>query len=240
LLAIGSLAAGRAGAGAEQWFPLRAGERWGYSLHADHTYAPSNAKIDRTFREGAAVFEVTSVGAGAQREVRETRSERQVGSPLPAPLQRVQHYEVGADLLLRGTSSVGKRDEVRYEPPLRVLPASPESSSPWRVGMIREDGTETEVTGEVLGREDVTEAGMRYEGCLKVRYAGPVRGTTPIYTGPVPIRSGRLERITWLAAGVGIVREVSTLDAEIELPDGVTARISQVLTLRLRDHRPGP
>ena len=51
------------------------------------------------------------------------------------------------------------------------------------------------------------------------------------------IESGRYERVIWFARDVGIVRDETTVTSKLLLPDGRRAKIEQVSTERLVEHR---
>jgi hypothetical protein len=226
------------------WLPLRTGERWEYRVSRDHQYTPRDADIDRVFSVGTLLRAVSAPVGGAfplretlnlQPQLRDARleTESREGSWSRSP---------AGDLLLARVVSVNRDPPLEsvYQPPLRWLPANVEPGARWRVGTLRWDGTEYALEAEALGFEDVEEGTSRWERCLKVRYAGPISGTTPIHTGPTAIRSGRIEQVVWFARGVGIVRETVTTEGEIDVPpDGATARVSELQTRRLVEHRPG-
>lgn len=230
---------------ASTWMPLRPGTRWSYALHADHTYRPSAGSIDRTFRRGEVERErlARSPDAdGAIVRVREVRTERPVGvGGVPASRQQsVTEYGAGDELSVHAFV-LEPGGASRFTPPLRMLPAEPAPGSRWRVGTWRSAGAQVELAGEVLGIAEIEEGGRRFPKALRVRYAGPISGTTPVASGPATIRNGEVAREVWLAPGVGIVREVTTTQAELELPEGAgTARIEEVVTLRLVDGPASP
>ena len=89
--------------------------------------------------------------------------------------------------------------------------------------------------GEILGVENL-DRDPACTGCLKVRYRGKPQGTVPIYQGSAEIESGSFERVMWFERGVGIVREEATTKSELKLPDGQTARVVAVTTMRLVEH----
>ena len=77
----------------------------------------------------------------------------------------------------------------------------------------------------------------RFEDCLAVRYEGPITGTISVAGGPGRVHEARFERVVWWKEGVGPVREVITIDGELELPEGGRASVHEVSTLRLVRHR---
>ena len=43
-------------------------------------------------------------------------------------------------------------------------------------------------------------------------------------------------RVLWFERGVGVVREEATTESQLKLPDGQSARISTMTTMRLVEH----
>lgn len=239
---LGLLLPAPAHAGDAAWLPLRPGERWEYRVMRDHQFSPANANIDRVFSEGTLVREVSG-REGASARTRETLRllAAQSGAREEVESSEWRWTDTGGLSIDRVRSeNRTPAQEVEYRPPLRWLPAAPEPGARWQVGTLRWDGAEYALAAEVLGREDVVEGTSRWEQCLKVRYAGPITGSVPVHSGPAPIEKGRLERLVWYKDGVGIVREQITTEGELRLPpDGVTARVSEVQSRRLVNHRPG-
>jgi hypothetical protein len=233
------LASGGARAAAETYLPLGAGARWEYDVHRDHTYRPAEGKTDRTFRAGTSVLEhvrLLDVDGDVVHELRERREETSLGPGLPANREAsIQHWTAADGVVLRATAPIGGAI-VHFQPPLQMVPAKPETGSRWRVGTWRSNELAIPLEGEVLGRQDLDLDGIRYEGCLEVRYAGPVSGTISVASGSAKIRDVRFERTAWWKAGVGLVQEITTTDGEIELPEGDSARVHEVTTLRLVRH----
>lgn len=231
----------RAEQAAEPWFPLERPGRWGYGLHRDHSYRPESGPVDRTFRRGLVILQVLGAGEGESlREVREVTMEEPIGPGAPASRTwLVQQWSSRDGLLLHESRSAEDPAPYRYEPPLRFLPANPEPGDRWRVGRVRSAGATALLTGEVLGYEDVTEGDRTWKRCLKVRWSGELSGSTDSALGPLEIRSGRTERLAWLARGIGAVREVTITDAELVLPEEGSARTHEVVTRRLISYDPG-
>lgn len=235
LILAGVAAAAPAGAEDESYLPLEPGARWEYEVHRDHSFRPAVGPIDRTFRKGSLVRESVRALDGGLHELIERRVETPTsgGGLPPSREQERQVWSTSAGVRLHAIA------EVRFEPPLQMLPGAPEPGSRWTVGTLRTGGVAVPFEAEAVGREDVADGDQRWEGCLEVRYVGPVTGTVSVADGPATIREGRIERRIWWKAGVGPVREITTQDAELELPDGSSARIHEVVTVRLvRRHTP--
>lgn len=232
-------ASASARAAGDAFLPLGDGARWEYKIHRDHTYRPAVGKTDRTFRSGTAVLEhvrAFEADSGVVYELRERREETPRGPGLPPSSEAsTQHWAAANGLQLRAIQPLGGTT-VRFDPPLQMLPSRPEVGSRWRVGTFRTQEIAIPLEGEVLGWEDLTDDAIRYEGCLKVRYSGLASGSIPVATGTAKIGDFRFERIVWWKPDVGPVREVVTADGDIELPEGESARVYEVTTMRLVRH----
>jgi hypothetical protein len=220
------------------WFPLHAGNRWVYAVHRDHTYRPANDPIDRTFHIGRSTQVAESVtgrppGAVLIQDVT-VLSPTEGGSSESTVATRLFSFDGG--LQLRGSSEArphARRTEAVFDPPLQLLPTTTVGET-WKVGTYREGDLRTELQGEVMGVENLQDPACA--GCLKVRYRGKLRGSVPIYQGSAQIESGSIERVMWFERGVGIVREVTTTESQLKLPDGQGAGIFAVTTMRLVEH----
>lgn len=221
------------------WLPLHAGNQWVYEVHRDHTYQPDDADIDRVFHTGRSVQVAEPVGENARGGFRivDTTSLRPTqtnGTPETAITARVLSFDGGLQMLRStATRPDGTTNESVYRPPLRMLATAAIGES-WKVGTFRDGDLSIELQAEVVAAD---KADPPCTGCLKVRYRGPVTGTIPIYQGNAKIESGRFERMVWMQRGVGIVREVATVESDLRLPDGKHAKILAVTTLRLAEHR---
>jgi hypothetical protein len=236
LMLMPALAAAAAPAGVQDgsYLPLGPGARWEYEVHRDHSYRPAVGPVDRTFRKGSLVREYVSARDGALHELLERSVETPIsagGLPPSRELER-QLWSTSAGVRLHGIHPDGGV-EIRFASPLHMLPAAPEPGARWTVGRWRRNGVEALLEAEAIGYEDVVDGAERWEGCLEVRYTGQVSGTIPVAQGPATLREGRLERVVWWKRGVGPVREVTTYDAGLVLPDGSAARIHEVVTVRL-------
>jgi hypothetical protein len=236
LLVVGATPVARAADGASR-FGLRPGTRAEYRVHRDHQYTPQGATIDRVFSEGSLVREFVS-GAGDAAGTVRVRETLALQPNLRGASREVttieSRWRAGADALQLDARSVARMPEVveSFTPPLRWLPADAAPGSRWKVGVWRWDGAAYDLSGEALAVEDVRDGDRTWAQCLKVRFAGPITGTTPIHTGPTPIRTARYERVVWLHAEDGIVRERIDVQGEIEVPDG-TAEVSEIQTRTL-------
>ncbi|HEY8495060.1 MAG TPA: hypothetical protein VIN04_14305 [Myxococcota bacterium] len=239
LLALScSVAAGAARAADERFLPLGAGAVWEYTLHRDHTYRAEQGHVDRTFREGRVLLEHVRALEGGVHELRERRDEHPLGPGLPPSRERtLQRWSAAHGVTLHAFGPVGG-ELADFAPPLRMLPADPGRERRWTVGAWRAGGVSGRLAGELLGREDVVEGTLRFEDCLKVRYAGPIEGAIQVAGGLATLHEARLERLVWWKAGVGPVRETFTIEGGLRLPDGARARVHEVATLRLARHEP--
>lgn len=239
LLALSCFAAtGAVRAADAPFLPLGAGARWEYTLHRDHTFRAEPGRVERIFREGRVLLEHVRTLENGVHELRERREEQPLGAgPPPSREQTLQRWSSARGVALHAFGPMGG-EVADFAPPLRLLPADPGRDRQWTVGTWRAAGMSGRLVGELLGREDVVEGTLRFEECLKVRYAGPIEGTIPVAGGAAALREARLERLVWWKAGVGPVRETLTIDGGLQLPDGGRARIHEVATLRLVRHEP--
>ena len=221
------------------WLPLHAGNQWVYEVHRDHTYRPDDNDIDRVFHAGRSVqlAEPADESASGAFKIVDTTSLRPTqggGKPEAATTTRVLSFDGGLRMLSSAaTRADGTSNEAVFRPPLRMLATTTIGES-WKVGTYREGDLTIDLQGEVVGAEKLDPP---CPNCLKVRYRGPVSGSVPIYQGSAAIESGRFERVVWMQRGVGIVREVATVESDLRLPEGAHAKILMETTLRLVEHR---
>ncbi len=221
------------------WLPLHAGNQWVYEVHRDHTYRPDDGDIDRVFHAGRSVHVAEPVGDGKSGafQIRDTTSLRPTqagGKPETAITTFVFSFDGGLRMLgSTGTRPDGAINESSYQPPLRMLTTTTIGES-WKVGNYRDGDLKIDLQGEVVGAEKLDPP---CSNCLKVRYRGPVTGSIPIYRGSATIESGRFERVVWMQRGVGIVREMATVESDLRLPEGAHAKILMETTMRLVEHR---
>jgi hypothetical protein len=223
------------------WLPLRAGAQWIYELHRDQTYQPDNASSKRIFHVGRATGTAEPAPKRAGAVLVRERSELQPveGSVVPEVLAQWNVYSFGSELLVHASGETredGSESESVYEPPLRLLPTTKVGAT-WSAGTFRTGDQTMEMRGEVLGLEDVPGT-PGWSQCLKVRYRGNVVGSATAEKDRAEIESARFERVVWYARGVGIVRDVTTTESDLKLPDGHTTHSSQILTQRLLEFRP--
>jgi hypothetical protein len=227
-------------------FPLAVGHRWTYRLHRDQLVDPDDKAAQRALAQGKARTTVVSPGVqppeGARRfglrEATIERDQRSGRSSSDETLQIVSLSDAG--LWLHETSSVGAPEgdagRVAYDPPRRLLPALLPDGARWQVGSLRIADLELDLSGEVVGSEDLTIGFSDYPGCLKVRIQGPVRGRLFSDDGPVPVGEGRYEREIWLTRGLGIVQEEVRIDLTLDPPGGKPTRYSSVIRRRIESY----
>jgi hypothetical protein len=223
------------------WFPLRAGATWIYSAHRDRTLEPAGNPLMRGLHVGRTEIAAEPApergpGAFLLRETTVLQPAEGVGEKERSTAWAV--YALGRELRMLAASESqadGAEGEAVYDPPLRIL-AGTTVGEKWKAGTLRNGGQRTEVTGEVLGVEDLSgEPG--WKGALKVRLAGDVTGTAGAADPPAEIAKGRYERLLWFVRDVGVVRDVTTLTLDMRLPNDHTVATVDVLTLRLLEHR---
>lgn len=225
------------------WLPLRPGSRHVYQVHRDHSYAPEHESIDRTFHVGTATQTMRAADSIAKGAVAVEERVRIEPLMYGAKEERFETriLSFGDQLLLHGSGAIGQEGAdppVRYQPPLVLLPGATPGTT-WSVGTVRDGETRVEMQGEVVGTGPL-EGTPTCKSCLLVRYTGKITGKIPIYQGEAKILSGTFLRRIWMERGVGIVREDTEAETEIELPDGKRAKTAQKQTLRLTEHKPAP
>lgn len=236
------LGAAAAADAAEAWLPLVDGSRRVYAVHRDRVFDPDDQANSREFYFAEETERMRAVDGGF-RLTRKTVEDSVQGSGR-------QRREVTSLLVATPEGVRMRREETRnfgaavdrstdYDPPLLLMPATPEPGRSWRVGALRRDAQlVTELQATVVGFEEVTVDGTAYPDCLHVRYEGTLRGSVSSEAGPLAVERGRVETDAWYRAGLGLVREVGTWEVELTLPDGVGARLRETLTRRLADASP--
>jgi hypothetical protein len=224
------------------WFPLRAGAQWVYDTHRDLTLRPEKVALSRFFYAGRSTWiaEPATARAANGFRIRQTTVQAPLGEGgIKTTELEWGVYSFGSELLLHasgGTSEGTNRPEILYDPPLRILPTASVGET-WDAGTYREGDRRADLRGKVVGVEDLDGA-PAWSGCLKIQLAGAISGALAVSNVDTQIESGRYERLVWFAKGVGIVRQVTTVTAQVKLPDGRRAEIVQVATDRLVEHRP--
>lgn len=238
LLLAACLAGGSARAAGEGWLALGPGARWEYEIHRDDRFQPTRGHPERTFRAGRLQVEYVRPLDGGLHEVREHRREEPLGAgPMPTYETTILVWSSDDALRLHASTRLGE-ESTRFQPPLRMVAEDVAPGARWKVGDWRMGPLSAPLEAEVVGREDVAIDEARFEDCLRVRYAGAVTGMLPVEGGTARVREGRIERVVWWKQGVGPVREETTADAELELPDGRTASLRTISKLRLVRHQP--
>lgn len=228
-------------AGAEEWIPLGKGMRWGYRVATINQTVI--AGMQHTQRErGTRDVEVRDVSASLPEspyEVVETRAIRTDGQQsVNRTTSRSWLRTDERGVLVFGEEfpnpfAVGKREFVRYEPPLRYLPADPRPGTSWHVGVERAMGLRIDLTGTVIGTRDARSAVGLHRGCLEVRYTGQISGHFESPDGPLSVVSGSVMVTSYYAPGLGSVLEKEYQEMRLRMPDGqivaASARTEMVL-----------
>jgi len=210
-----------------------AGHRWVYELHRDRTYQPLEKSIDRSFETGRSVVTVRAARKGpkgAFEMIQRNASRPLTGGDVTTSLTS-NVVTFGGELLLHASGELASDADLPandYAPPLRMLPTVANGES-WSVGTWRSGNLSVALRGEV----QALDAEPDCPGCIRVRYSGTIEGTVAMDLGPAAVDSGRLERIVWMKRGVGVVRDETTTETEVQLPDKSKVRLVDVVTLRL-------
>jgi hypothetical protein len=227
----------------QQWLPLEVGNTWVYRLHIDRS-TPDMGQ-DRSFVHGEQMLRITGARGKAPYPLytfEDLTTQIETQKVLQGGVGERKRAEIdysgrGGALLLHGQRAFegheGKREPVRYVPPLVVLPPSPEVGKSWEVGEFRNEEMTARLRGTVVGHEGVTAAGQHFERCLKVRYTGELAGKIPTANGPQPVLSGDYTRRLWMKQGVGIVKDVTDVEIKTMHPDHGVVEISVVTTKQL-------
>jgi hypothetical protein len=223
------------------WFPLRAGAEWVYDVHRDQSYLPSDRSASRYFHKGRAVRVAVDAAERVPGgfEVRETLTLHPVAEGATSEsLAARRLFSFRGELRMHAsleTLADGSSDEVAYEKPLRLLPTD-RAGETWNAGAFRFGAQSAALRGTAVGIADLPGT-PAWPDCLEVRLEGTITGRSTDPSDRGEIESGTYERRIWFSRGVGIVREVTTTSLELLLSDGRRARATQVLTLRLLEHR---
>ncbi|RIL04851.1 MAG: hypothetical protein DCC71_12525 [Proteobacteria bacterium] len=224
-----------------EWLPLRPRAEWTYDTHRDQTYDRAKAAIRRTLHKGRTRMVVESAAdrvPGGFRVREQTVLQPIEGRGVRESIAGWTLYSFEDALRVHASSEIladQSLGEVVYEPPLRLLATTTVGES-WDAGVFRNGAQRAKVRGEVLGIEDL-EGTPSFDGCLKVRLAGPISGVVSQTEQQGEIESGEYERLLWFARGVGIVRDVTTLEVEMRMPEERRVRLLEVLSMRLVEHR---
>ncbi len=240
----GCLLAVAAPAGAERaakWLPISEGRKWSYHVHTDHVYHAHGAPMHRFFTKGVAQQQVVAERPGNEPsregifELEQRRVEYGIDGQTPTSREQTRVYlEVGDDGAFVYQSPPGAvADDGPGAGPLRLLPAQPRPGARWSAGTLLLGELASELTGEVVGLEDVELGDERHADCLHVRLAGTPTGHATVATGRARITGGLVERSFWLCRGIGVTREIIRREIDLEFDTGETARSSAVTTQRL-------
>jgi hypothetical protein len=239
----GAQAAGSRGAGA--WLPLAAGAEWLYRTHRDHQFTPDGGAAERQFylgRSSQRILQRRGTQAAPQYHLEEVLTERHTqGGPVRSN-RVLEWWSVGS----QGTRLHERREEGLgdvvigqnvFDPPLVYVTPQAGPGAGWSVGVARAGTLEVPLAATASAFEDVSIGGLVHESCLKVLYQGPVRGNLEqVDGGRIEVKEGRVERLVWWKAGVGIVQDVTRLEAQVRLPGERGGRIVEVFSKRLERH----
>ena len=215
---------------AQEWQPLRQGLRWTYETSGVDTVtiAGTTQTVQVEGTRKVLVGRPSSELPGSPYEIIETRTTRTQGFGTTHTTVRAWGRSSERGFLAFGEEFEdpfsGAQRLVRYEPPLRYLPANPRVGQKWHVGAVQADGLRFKLDGEIVGIRDVKTPTGLHRGCLEVRYTGPISGSFASPVGPVPILNGTTTMTSFYAKGIGAVREEEDFGMTMRMPDGMHVR----------------
>jgi len=208
----------------DRWFPRHLGDSWDYEIARQASFQPTGQPPEELVFRGTTTVAVSSVRAeyGASEATLETTVYTQL-SPTPAPpplhLARTTYTARSARGLFlhasgrrTGTSpaQASKFDDgfVRYDPPVRLVAFPITVGQTWEMGEMYDGGLIVTLTARIAGFEDVTTPAGVFRHCLKIARTGSIsgRGNAGNTMGR-PLQAGSIERLEWIAAGVGSVKQ---------------------------------
>ncbi len=217
---------------AQEWQPLRPGLRWTYETSGVDTLTLAGV-TQTAHTEGTRKVLVGRPSAelpGSPYEIVETHAIRTLGE------SGTTHRTIRAWARANegGVLAYGEEFEdpfsgrelvmIRYEPPLRTLPANPRVGQKWHVGVAQAHGLQIRLDGEIVGIRDVKTPTGLHRGCLEVRYTGPVSGHFASPEGPLLIQNGSTTMTSFYAKGIGAVREDEDFSMTMRMPNGMHIR----------------
>ncbi len=228
-LALALLAARPLGAAApvddgDRWFPRHLGDRWDYEVDRLATWRVAGKPPEEVRIRGATTVTVSSLVPehGATEATLESTLYTQI-SPAPPPpplrLTRTSFTSRSARGLFLHASGRRTGDTpaqasrfddglVEYDPPLQLVALPLTAGQTWVTGPTHDGGLEVTLTARVIGFEAVTTPAGLFRHCVKIARRGTIsgRGNAGSTMGR-PLESGSLDRIEWIAEGVGTVKQ---------------------------------
>ncbi len=218
------------------WAPVQAGREALYTLVARRSVAQGTTPAESLARRGT--YHVTVVGdPGGPLEVLTTLRLRREATEL-------EEIEREALIVVPGAGSyqiqalranlLGVTETVRLAKPVDFLPSRIARGTRWEAGEFSVKGLHYREEGEIVGLQTAkTPAGI-FENCLVVRHTGSLTGSVSAGGALLDVAEGRIERIQWLARGVGPVLLKQQVHTVIETPGGdrVTTRVERQAALQ--------
>lgn len=225
-----------------QLIPLAVGNKWEYSLTQVGVMSISdgrgNAQSVGTESEGVCVEEVLSI-----KEVRpngDTVYEYRSSTRTEAGINTEAEEQVEDSLVIAGKKGIlvlaskvtvgsdlftGEWEE--YDPPLVMYDSGLAAGKKWKIGTIRQEDLRMPLEGYVHGRETVTVPAGTFTDCLKVYVTcSRLSGSMGFGEDKARVKSGKSVTVSWLAPGVGVVKEDTLLQAKMELSaEGITIEL---------------
>jgi len=234
----------QASKGAHEWAPFEVGRSWTYVFARDRSRTISGQEPEIERLRGVRIDEITAdapqFGQGVVR-MQSSMLGRLDADPDGAEVRENSvnfyrstgnRYQLVAE---EGeTAGSGSNQITHYASPLRLLESQAEVGQKWKVGTRNQGGLTTELTGEILGVQDVqTPAGL-FERCLVVRIEGRIAGVLEAYGSRMEVPEGTFSMTEWFAPGVGLVLTKEELSQVIVLEDGSRLDYSERTQFALR------
>jgi hypothetical protein len=240
------------GASPARWIvPFEVGERWTYVFVRERGRSIAGAEVEDAAelesevekQRGTLTVEITGpapeYGEGVVR-MHSTLQGSEFGAAGTEPEESEAFLRVGSDGIALVAEKLnnpveGKSRLTRYPVPLRLLDAGVSAGEPWSVGVRRQGEMQTELTGRILGVQDVQTPRGLFEHCLVVRIEGVVSGVVEAYGSRMEIPDGRYTSTQWYAPGVGRVLVKQEIRQTLVLEDGSQVLYSERIQYALRE-----
>lgn len=219
------------------WAPVRAGEELLYALVARRSIAQGTGPAETLVRSGSYHVAVVGDSGGGPLEMlsayrmrrdAEALEEIERGSLTVVPSRG--SYRIQA---LR-THLLGSTVRVRLSTPVDFLPARIARGVRWNAGEFSVKGLHYREEGEIVGLQSArTPAGV-FEQCLVVQHTGTLSGDIVAGGALLEIAEGRVERIQWLARGIGpvLVKQKAYTEIDVRGGDRVTTQVARQIALQ--------
>lgn len=156
--------------------------------------------------------------------------------------EEAQYLRKDADgyrIVALDTAVAGPMRRIPLDPPALLLPNPIQKGMRWDAGFYDFEGLRYREEGEIVGRQAAKTPAGTYGDCLVVRHTGTLEGEVEMDGKTVRLKNGTVERMQWLARGVGPVLRKETLTATIVTRTGQHVKTRVVRQSALQGVRQG-